>query len=97
MVLHEVMGTYLADAQIVPLVPGEITFQTFPLENTTPARQAFVVVIRDPDAMQFQREEVELVYAPHELEHWVDRGRATAAVGKNTTGDSTQPRSYDVI
>ena len=96
MVLHEVMGTYLADSQIVPMVPGEITFHQVTLENTTPSRAAFVVRVRDPDEST-KREEVELVYVPHELEHWVERKKATRAVGKNTTGDPEDGRSYDVI
>ena len=58
LIINQVLNGYMADSQIVPLVPGELSFITIPLENKSTKREVYTVKITDPDHNLVERDEV---------------------------------------
>ena len=70
--INNMMNDFSADAKTVPLIPGEITFETLHLRNNTGSKKLYTVQIQDPDQMS---DEVRFVYSAAEYIFWYDQGK----------------------
>lgn len=75
-VINSVMGGQLADSTLIHVIPGQISFMSIPIENTSGVRQVFQVRIEDPDSLTTEHQEIQVVTSALELEHWVRKGKA---------------------
>ena len=65
----------MEDCQMVPLTPGEPSFLTHSLKNTTGERQVYTIQVQDPDRGMFMDPEIVLVHSDTELRYWAGRGK----------------------
>lgn len=85
MIINQVMGGFLGESQLITVIPGQISFMTIPIENTSGIRQVFEVRIEDPDSLNTEHEEIQMVYSGLEFEYWVKKDKVK------------RPNSYDMI
>lgn len=85
LIIQEVMGSYLTGAQMVTVVPGEVTTLSHMLHNQTNETQVYTIQISDPDKQFLEQEEVSMVSNQVEYEFWVSKGKAK------------KPKSYSCI
>ena len=79
--INNMMNNFSSDAKVVPLIPGEITFETIPVKNNTGMTQMYTVQIQDPD----QNDEVRFVYSAAEYTYWYDMGKVNTKLPSNDT------------
>ena len=64
---------------MVPLTPGEPSFLTHALKNTTGESQVYTIQVDDPDRGMFMDPEITLVHSDTELRHWAKLGKCKAS------------------
>ena len=85
MIINSVLGGQLSDSTLIHVIPGQISFMSIPIENTSGIRQVYEVRIEDPDSNNTEHEEVQMVSAALEFEHWVKKGKVK------------RPNSYEMV
>jgi hypothetical protein len=70
LIISQVMQNYISDSKVIHLIPGEISFHSIKLVNESDQRQVYRIEIEDRENNMLEQQEVQLVYSPHEFEHW---------------------------
>jgi hypothetical protein len=85
MIINSVMGSALGDSTLMHVIPGQVSFMSIPLENNSGIRQVYEVRIEDPDSVNTEHEEVQMVANALEMDYWVKKGKVR------------KPSSYEMI
>ena len=76
------MQHYISDSKVIHLIP----FHSIKLVNDSDQRQVYRIEIEDIENNKIlEQQEVQLVYSPHEFEHWYKLGKVS------------KPAKYDII
>jgi hypothetical protein len=62
--MNNIMGEYLEESKVIPMIPGDVTFIKVPVTNHSQMQKAYSITIDDPQADLFLdgRREVQMIY-----------------------------------